>query len=417
MELHATINQAQFYLERNRLDEAEKVLRAYLGQDPERGEILHMLAIVLSRAKQHKEAEATIQYAISLEPDNAHYLYIYAIILVERDQPKKAEEYIRQAIQFNPEEAEYFGLLANIKMLLKDFQAALDFAEQGLRINPASIYCLNMKSTAQVKLGQADEASNPIEEALKRDPENAYTHAVYGWGLLERGEPKEALKYFREALRLDPELNSARQGMMEALKSQYLFYRLFMQFFFWMSNQGARVQWAVILGIVIGGNVLRDWADKDETLRPFLMTIYGGLVGFALLTWIITPLSNLVLRLNPYGRFLLNKDQTRASTYVGVALATGVLGILAYIITGMTGMMAVGFFGFTMMLPLGSMFSRGEGRKRLFLVGYTILMLVVGGIGIFLTFSLNSTDHLFALIYSLLFVGYTWLANLITIRS
>ncbi|MEL6133819.1 MAG: tetratricopeptide repeat protein, partial [Bacteroidota bacterium] len=397
-------------------DEAEKVLRAYLSQDPERGEILNMLAVVLSRAKKYKEAEATIQYAISLEPDNDRYLYIYAVILVERDQPKKAETFIRQAIQFNPEEAEYFGLLANIQLMLKDFQQALNYAEQGLRIDPSSIYCLNMKSTAQVKLGHADQASNPIEEALKRDPENAYTHAIYGWGLLERGEPKEALKYFREALRLDPELGSARQGMMEALKSQYVFYRLFLQFFFWMSNQGSRVQWAVILGIVIGGRVLREWADQNETLRPFLLTIYGGLIAFALLTWIITPLSNLVLRLNPYGRFLLDKDQTSASTYVGIALATGIFGILAYLVTGMTGMIAVGFVGVTMMLPLGSMFSRGEGKKRMFLVGYSILMLVVGGIGIFLTFTLDSTDHLFTLIYTLLFVGYTWLANLIAIR-
>ena len=109
----------------------------------------------------------------------------------------------------------------------------------------------------------------------------------------------------------------------------------------------------------------------------------------------------------------MNQDQTRASTYVGVALAIGIVGLVAYAVTGSDPALAVGVLGVTMMLPLGSMFTRGKGKKRLFLVGYTILMLVVGCVGIFLTFALGTVDHVVAVGYAILFAAYTWIANFI----
>ena len=239
------------------------------------------------------------------------------------------------------------------------------------------------------------------------------THATYGWTLLESGNHKKALEHFREALRLDPNLEFARSGMATALRASNLPYRLFLRYAFWMSNLSSRYQWGFIIGFYLVFRFLRGLAERSEALRPFLYPILILLALVAFSSWIITPLSNLFLRLNPYGKFLLDKDEIRSSNLVGFSLLLGLMGFLLYGILD-ERFLALGVYGLTMMPLLGTMFAPQKGRG---LMIYTIAMGLVGLFGLYQIFSSGELFNLVSTVYIFGFVAYQWIANFLFIKE
>ena len=170
---------------------------------------------------------------------------------------------------------------------------------------------------ALVQLGRKDEAAATLGSALADDPENALTHANQGWALLHRGDHARALEHFREALRIDPELEWARAGIVEALKARHLIYRLMLRFFLWMGRQSRVAQWVVILGFVFGRKILADLRAVPSGWRRSSCPMLALSFAFLLLTWISSPLFNLLLRFNRFGRLALSREQRIESSWIG----------------------------------------------------------------------------------------------------
>ena len=124
---------------------------------------------------------------------------------------------------------------------------------------------------ALTHLGRKAEAESTLGEALAEDPEDALAHANLGWASLHKSNPDKALEHFREALRLDPTMEWARLGVVEALKARHLVYRVMLRFFLWMGRQTQAAQWAVVLALVVGPNLLASIARKPPPhLKPFV---------------------------------------------------------------------------------------------------------------------------------------------------
>ena len=133
---------------------------------------------------------------------------------------------------------------------------------------------------------------------------------------LKKENIKKHSEHFREALKLDPNFTYAQSGMLEALKANNIFYRLFLQYSFWMGNLTAKYQWGVIIGFYIGFRLIRALAASNENLRPYLTPIIILLALIMFSTWIITPVSNLFLRFNKYGKHLLGKQDKISANFV-----------------------------------------------------------------------------------------------------
>ena len=69
-------------------------------------------------------------------------------------------------------------------------------------------------------MGHTEASVQELRNTLSLDAEDATSHANLGWTLLHQGNLKKAEEHFREALRLDPELELARLGAIETLKSK-----------------------------------------------------------------------------------------------------------------------------------------------------------------------------------------------------
>jgi tetratricopeptide (TPR) repeat protein len=407
--IEALLERAQQLLSSGRYNEAEKELKNVLAQDPNHSTALALYAICVAERGEANEALTIIGNAIRNQPDNDYFLYLQSLFLLKNDKYKEAERSIRNAIAFHPKNADYFGLLSMINLSQKEWQKALEYANEGLQIDADNLQCLNSRSTALSKLDRKEDAYATIQEALDQDPENEATHTNLGWGLLEHGNHKKALEHFREALKINPNYAYAKAGLVEGLKARYWFYRVFLKYAFWLSNMKAKGQWLVILGLYFGVRFLRSIADSNNTLSIILTPVIYLYFVFAISTWLIEPLSNLFLRLNIYGRYALTKTQIQSSTCVGVSLCVGVLGGLIYLGTDNFIFFMVLIFGLSMMIPLASMFNAATEGKRKILIGYTILLGVLG-MGAIL---LNGTEIGGVLVpaYILGVFAYQWIAN------
>ncbi len=402
-------------LQQKKFTEAERIVKDMLIQDPHDVYLLSLMSELCLQQDKIDQAASLIDTAIGLSPDSPDLFFIKARILLQQDKYDEAENFLQQAIAMDPEEAGYFALWSSVKLSRKQFAEALDLANQALSIDAENILALNTRSTALLKLNRPEDAEKTISGALREDPNNPYTHANYGWNLLEKREHKKALEHFREALKLDPNFTYAQSGMLEALKANNIFYRLFLQYSFWMGNLTSKYQWGVIIGFFIGFRLLRALAASNENLRPYLTPIIILLALIMFSTWIITPVSNLFLRFNKYGKHLLGKHEKMSANFVGICFLIFILGLLAYLFLGNEKYLPVAVFGFAMMLPCSSMFLPSKNKNALMI--YAVVMALVGLGSIFLSFQTGEIFNMFSAIFIIGFVAFQWVANYMLIRD
>ncbi|AWH86024.1 hypothetical protein HYN59_13295 [Flavobacterium album] len=406
------LERAMLLLQQQRYNDAEKILGELIRANPNDDYVLYLLSEISLHNENYARAEELINSAIALHPTASHYFFLKSRLYLGKEKITEAEKYITEAISMDPYQAEYFAFWAHIKLVRKKYSEALDIANQALALDSSHIFALNVRSTALLKLDRKEESFDTIAEALNENPNNAYTHANYGWGLLEKGETKKALDHFSEALKNDPNSPHAQAGMTEALKARFLVYRWFLQYSFWMSNMGAKYQWLFILGFYFGSRALRALADSNEALQPFLYPLVMLLFIFAFSTWIITPLSNLFLLLNPYGKHLLDKKQKISSSIIGAFLLISLLSGLTYFITGQDQYIILAFFAFTMMIPLSKLFAKPSG---LFL-GYNAVMFLSGATAVAMVFVKGILMEDLATVYLIGLVAFQFLANFFVTR-
>lgn len=381
----SSLHRGYLLVQQQRWELAEKELRLCLADDPNRAEGHSLLALCLIQRKQFDEATREAKEGVHLAPENAAAHYMLSRVYYERNQFTEAEESAREALRLDPFDADYFGWLARILFTRRRWHEALDAADQGLALDGEHVDCANLRAMALVKLGRKLDAENTIGSALERNPENADSHANLGWTLLEQRQPEKALHHFREALRLEPNMEWARLGIIEAMKSRYLIYRLILGYFLWMMKLSERAQIFIVIGGYLGFRALREIARQNPQLRLFVLPILIAYIGFAVMTWLAVPLFNLVLRLSRFGRLALSREEISTSNWVGGAL------LLAIVILPFSffyeSLLFVALMCGLMSLPLAHIYDCDAGwpRKTLALITLGMGLLALASSGLMLT--------------------------------
>lgn len=381
-----THNQRAILLfEQSRYELAEQELRRSLGEDADDFFAHALLALCLAERERFDEATHEARHAIHLAPDNAFAYYVLARVMIYRNQDAQALAAVEEAIRLDPHDERYYGCLAQIHYRQRRWQPMLEAAREGLAIDPDDDTCANLQAMALTKLGRPADADATIQRALERNPDDAYTHANRGWTLLEQGDHAAALDHFREALRLDPTIDWARQGIVEALKARYFIYRLMLKFFFWMSRLPSGAQWGIIIGGLVGQRVLSNLANNNPSLQPFVWPILGVYIAFVLMTWLASPLFNLLLRLNRYGRLALSREQVITSNWVGslllCAAACGILALACFLNGWPQYAVSAGLLALVsvlVLLPLSSIHACDIGWPRTTMILITAVLAAIG---------------------------------------
>ncbi len=409
------LSKVDILIQQNKFGEAEKILKGLLAEDARNIHFISLLAEVMLQQDRLEEARNLVDNAIGLSPDSPHLFYTKSRVAIQQDDYHEAKEAINQAIALDPYDADYYALLANINLAFKQYEEALSLANHALEIDAENLLGLNTRSTALLKLNKTEESFATIEGALREAPNNPYTHANYGWGLLEKGSHEKALEHFKEALQYNPNFEYAQAGMMEALKASNPIYRLFLKYSFWIGNLTSKYQWGVILSFYFAMKLLRSIAKANEAWQPYLIPLIIVLAFLGISTWIMDPISNLFLRLNRFGKFLLDQNEKRSSNFVAIGLAVSVIGLVLYLLLSDDKFLTIAGFGLAMMLPFSLMFSPSR-YKHAFLV-YAVIMAITGLAAISLTFSTGEIFNGVTTIFIFGFVAFQWIANYLLIKE
>ncbi len=376
--MNAHFRRAALLMQQSRTDLAEQELRLALADDPNEARAHGLLAVCLAQREAFREALVEAGQAVHLAPDDSFTHYTLSGVLYHSNRPQEAEQAIQEAIRLDPTDPDYFARLASIRFDLRNWNGALEAAGLGLQFDPEHAQCINLRAMALVKLGRQDEAGAALETALQRDPENALTHANQGWRLLEQGEHRKALEHFREALRIDSELDYARHGIVEALKARHFIYRVMLGYFLWMAKLSERAQWGVIIGGYVGYRLLRNVARNNPALQPWIMPLLILYIAFAIMTWVSSPLFNLLLRLNRFGRLALSREQIVTSNWVGLCVAGAVVSLLLYFTVGGDGPLVSALVCGLLIPPLATIYQCERGWPRITSVLITIALTAAG---------------------------------------
>ena len=389
--------------------------RQALASDPQDAMAHALLALGLAHLRQRREAVDAGRRAVSLNPELAFAHYAHGWALLEYDEPDKAEEAAREALRLDPG-AHAYALLAQIRVRQRHWQGALVAAESGLQHDPEDGACSNLRAVALAHLGRTDAASAVVQDVLELDPDDAYAHANHGWVLLRQSRPDEALNSFREALRLDPTLEWARLGIVEAMKARKGAYRLILRYSLWVDTLSPRARWFLIIGIFLGARLVRTVARENPPLLPVLgplLAVYSLLV---LGTWVVHPISNLLLRMDPIGRLALSQVETVASNIVGGCLATAVFAGVMFLISGGSSWLTLAIVSSLMLIPIGGAI-QGHATKAWLPLLIALVVLAVGGTAaVVLAFVDGSAGGVALGLFLVAAFLYGWVANYLVIK-
>jgi tetratricopeptide (TPR) repeat protein len=371
---NAHLQRGMLLNQQGRHQEAVAELRMSLAQDSEDSFTYGLLALSLKELEQFDEATAHAQRAIYLAPDESFGHYALACILANRKRIEESRAAIFEAIRLDPYNAGYFAILSSLELQKARWREALAAANQGLEIEPEHPLCTNLRAQALVHLGDRAAAAATMGEALARRPDDAYTHANQGWALLHAGQPKQALEHFRESLRIDPELEWARAGIVEALKARNFIYRGMLAWFLWMSRLTPGARWGLVIGAYFGVRIVRQVAESSPTLAPYLWPLIYAYAAFVLLTWLSPSFFNLLLRIDPFGRYALSRDQIRGANLLAACLIVALGCLVAYLIAGEEMLLLCAICFVALSLPASAIHVCDAGWPRL------VMALITGGL-------------------------------------
>ncbi len=345
----SSLHKARLLMNLNRASEAIQELRQWLVLYPEDVEALSLLIQAYISTDQHQAALETAEDMLGMWPDYSLSHYFYGVTLMLNRRYKESEEALLRAIEMDPWDADYFSMLGALHNLQKNWEKGLFYADQGLAIDPEHVRSLNTRTEALTKLGRLEELESTIEDTLAADPHNAYTQANVGWSKLERGNVQEARQHFAESLRINPNYEYAQSGIKEAVKAKNPLYRAYLSYLFFMNRHQSSVQWTVIIGVMIGQNLIRQYSERFPILNVVLVLIFL----FMYLTWVMMPIGYLILQLDSYGRLALEKRQKWLGIVTGVALLTGALAFgTYYALQSYEPLFILGMYSLLVIIPL-----------------------------------------------------------------
>jgi len=325
--MEAQLHMVQHYLRTNRPDLAIPMARDLLAQDPTDTTILSSYCAALYMADHDQDCFDTTEQILDLDPGNleAHYYRCLSAIILRR--MKVAKESMEVCIETAPDDADSWFLCAGFWSRRQIPQRALGAAEEGLSIDPTHNGLIHLRTEALMALGRIDESVEQLDLAQGENPEEPLFHVSRGWAELRSGDRHQARTHFREALRLDPNNEAGRQGMLECLRSFNPLYRGLLKLLFSLSkfSPGARI--GIFLAAWFGAKVLRGMVSAAgyPNTGEAIVTTYAIL---AVMTFLLEPLTDLVLLASRDGRLVLQREEKRNASLLGglIALAAIMFG-------------------------------------------------------------------------------------------
>ena len=408
--MNGALERVELLLKQQRTEDARQLLESYLDENPQDFRGRYYMAAILLESGEKEDARAMCEHLLMEEPDNYGVLHLAINVDLADDKDQAAEEKAEQLIELYTEDSDAHVLMSRIKLHQRNYDRAIESANRVLELDAENEDAYGIKISIGGLLGEKD-TNQTIEDALQVNPENPSLIANKGYQLIRDGKIDEGLDLLKDALSRDPNNQLARFGLMEGLKSKFWPYRMFMKYAEYSAKLSEKGSWTFIIGAYVVYRILGKTAENNPELAPFIYPIVYFILFLFISSWVMTPLMNLYLLMNQYGRLLLDKDDKTMARLVGVAAGSSLVFLAGYLITNIELFSLVALVCFISMIPLGTFLNPVKEKNRKITKAFAIGIPVLGLIGIF---SGVIMVYFGALI--LLFV-YQWMLNGIMIRE
>lgn len=264
---------------------AEKLLRGLLGEDPDNGEALALLALCTLAREKLAAARGLADQATIAAPESEFSHRVLGIILDRQKQYSQAEEALKIALHLSPEEPLTHIALAHFYERRSKNKQAEQFYRSALALDPNNIEALTHYGDYLIGVGRADEARILLDQAAKIQPDNGALILALGEQAFRVGNLDEA----RERALWVLSINSEDAGALALLAKVKLrrnpIMGLWFQWALWMQRFDGKQKLLILVGLYVGFQVLYRvlLAGGPPLVRTIALSAW---LGFVLLTWV-----------------------------------------------------------------------------------------------------------------------------------
>jgi tetratricopeptide (TPR) repeat protein len=359
------------------------------------------------------QAYDRLSQLIREEPFHPAFFALRALVLLDLARPDEARDDVIEALELSDQHPFVQYAAAAVALSRGEVDQAIHAAARAHELAPGYLDAILLEARAHSWAGQWGEVERLATVALEIDheneqaavlmalaknrdrpgpldpsawqtlsarfPLNSTARTAAGWTRLRSGEIGAARTDFEQALALDPDIPWAREGLALALKARSPVYALLLRYFTWTSELSDRTRNGMVIGAVLGFNLLRYLAQAYPALEPLVwpvLIIYGIWLA---LTWLSDPLLDLTLLARAETRRLVDSDDRRAAILIGTALGLALLLGLAGALTSYSDLLATSLCLVLVTLPIKGAYSAppSDKRDRLLVVAAVALTLGV----------------------------------------
>jgi tetratricopeptide (TPR) repeat protein len=159
-----------------RIEEAERIYRRVLRQNPRNVDAMRLLALIAQNADHADDAETLLEQAIAIAPDFMLAILDLGRLRKEQDRYGEALECLDRAIELEPSQPQAHYLRASTLARASFTHEAIDAYRQCLKLKPAHIGALLGLGHVLKAVGDYDEAVAAYNDCIRHAPESGETY-------------------------------------------------------------------------------------------------------------------------------------------------------------------------------------------------------------------------------------------------
>ncbi len=194
---------AQVYYGGGQYEEAKRIYREILIQNPSDVRAHFMLASVYLVQEMTGEAEAELKEILRLRPDMLFAHIAMGQIHLSRGQYGQAEPYMIRAAQLDPENVRIANSLGYIYLYQEKYDQALETFKRLVTLAPDDPNSYDSLGEGFFRKGDLVKAEREYVHAIKLNPRFASPHYMLGIIYRQKGQTQKASEHLQEFLRLE----------------------------------------------------------------------------------------------------------------------------------------------------------------------------------------------------------------------
>ncbi len=201
--LEALRTRAQYYLAKDRHDEALADLDQVLKQKPDDANLHEARGMALFMKRDYDAALTSFDRAAELAPDMPQLYKHRARIYALKNEGKSAIEQLDQGLKRDPSSMEMLLLRAQIRQLTGDAAGAMTDVDQAIQLKPDNLFAQRMRAEILAGSGKMDQAIEDMRRLSRSMPDNIDLLMQLAGLYMEDNQHSRAIKLFDAILATD----------------------------------------------------------------------------------------------------------------------------------------------------------------------------------------------------------------------